>query len=219
MLQINNNRAVVSFANENGNYIKALKRLEESLKKHDNSLFYGLIGESLVGAPLHYSNPYAFKIYCWNCVKQLGIKKILWLDSSVVAVNNLDKVWDKIDEQGYIMQYAGHNVGNWTNERTLNYFNLFRGDAYNMPMYGNAGFLGLNFNFDIANDFFKQWEQSMLDGQFIGSWSDHRHDMACGSIIANRLEMKFESAEDWLHYAPVDQLPRDNKIIFHASGL
>ena len=88
-----------------------------------------------------------------------------------------------------------------------------------MPMYGNAGFLGLNFNFDIANDFFNQWEQSMLDGQFIGSWDDHRHDMTCGSIVANKLGMKFESAEDWLHYAPADQPPRDNKIIFHASGL
>jgi len=58
----------------------------------------------------------------------------------------------------------------------------------------------------------------MLDGQFIGSWQDHRHDMTCGSIIANKLGMKYVGGEDWLHYAPVDQQPKEG-VIFHASGL
>ena len=212
-------RAIVSFANERGNYLKGLKRLEDSLKGRDSNTFYGLIGESLVGAPKHLENPYAFKIYAWKCVMAQKFKKILWVDASVVAVNDLQPVWDKIDEQGYIMQYAGHLVGNWCNDRTLEYFNISRSEAMSMPMYGNAGFLGLDLDNPIAKQFFQSWEQSMLDGQFKGSWQDHRHDMTCGSIIANKLGMKFESGEEWLHYAPVEQPPKNDKVIFHASGL
>jgi len=212
-------RAVVSFANEAGNYLKGLERLKKSLQVYDNNTFYGLIGENLVGSPKHKENPYAFKIYSWKSVIAQGFKKILWLDASVVAVNNLEPVWKKIDEDGYIMQEAGHHVGRWCNDRTLNYFNLSRSDADKMVMYGNAGFLGLDLEKPIAQEFFNQWEKSMLDGQFKGSWENHRHDMTCGSIIANRLGMQFQSGEDWLHYAPADQKPVNSKVIFHASGL
>lgn len=211
-------KAVVSFANERGNYLKGLKRLEESLKKYDNNTFYGLVGEGLVGSPYHLDNPYAFKVYSWKCVMAQGFKKILWLDASVVAVDNLQPIWDKIDQDGYIMQYAGHLVGNWCNERTLKYFGITREEALQMPMYGNAGFLGLDLDNPIAKEFFDLWEKSMLDGQFIGSWQDHRHDMTCGSIIANKLGMKMVDSEQWLHYAPANQQPKSN-VMLHASGL
>ena len=59
----------------------------------------------------------------------------------------------------------------------------------------------------------------MLDGMFKGSWIDHRHDMTCGSIIANRLKMKFQSGDEWLSYSPVNEKPKNETIIFHASGI
>ena len=59
----------------------------------------------------------------------------------------------------------------------------------------------------------------MLDGQFIGSWSDHRHDMTCGSVVANRLKMKLQTGNEWLAYCPVNDTPTSDKILFHASGL
>lgn len=212
-------KAIISFANERGNYLAALKRLQNSIHKYDDNTFIGLIGEDSIGSPKHIDNPYAFKIYCWRYARSLGFNEILYLDSSVVAVNKLDIVWDIISTQGYIMQEAGHMVGSWCNERTLNYFQTTRDEAMNMPMYGNAGMLGLNFYNEKANQFFQWWEKSMLDGQFIGEWDDHRHDMTCGSIIANKLKMQYSSGNEILHYAPVEQTPISSKIVFHASGL
>jgi len=212
-------RAIITFANDRGNYKKGVHRLYESLIKFDNNHFSPFYGEESVGSPNHLDNPYAFKVYCWQKVIDRGYKKILWLDASVVAVNNLQPVWDKIDEQGYIMQYAGHLVGSWCNDRTLSYFDLTREQAMSIPMYGNAGFLGLDLDVPICQNFFNEWKKSMLDGQFQGSWQNHRHDMTCGSIIANRLGMNLESGDEWLHYLPPNQTPRDEKIIFHASGL
>jgi len=213
-------KAILSFGNERGNYLIALERLKNSLSPYlQETMFLGYVGENSLGCPKHMDNPYAFKIYGIDYAISQGYEKILWLDSSVVAKRSLDRVWKKIDEQGYIMQEAGHYVGRWCNDSTLNYFGLTREEANGMLMYGNAGFLGLDFTQPIAQEFFRQWKESMLAGCFVGSWDDHRHDMTCGSIIANRLKMKYESGIDLLAYAPVDIEPINENIIFHASGL
>jgi hypothetical protein len=102
----------------------------------------------------------------------------------------------------------------------------------NMPMYGNAGFLGLSVNSEIAMDFFDQWHKASVDGIFKGAWSNHnkteskderckghRHDMVCGSIIANQLKMEYVPGDEWLQYkAPTDQAINDT-IIFGAQGI
>jgi len=212
-------KAVISFANDLGNYMKALERLEKSMNRFDKNTFIGFRGEGSIGSPLHRDNPYAFKIYAFKKALELGYRKILYVDSSVVAVKELDSLWQILDEDGYFIQEAGHFVGRWCNDRTLNYFGISREEAMLMSMYGNCGVLALDFDKDIAVAFFELWEQSMLDGQFIGSWSDHRHDMTCGSVIANRLKMKLQTGNEWVDYVDVNQTPKSDKIIFHAQGM
>ncbi len=129
------------------------------------------------------------------------------------------------------MQYAGHMVGRWTNDRALEYFGVNRDDAMHMPMYGNAGFLGLNVHDATAMKFFELWEQSARDGMFRGQWHNnnrtesndgrcdgHRHDMSCGSIIANQLNMVMQPGDEWLHYQSPDVEPAIN-VYFHAQGI
>lgn len=212
-------KAIISFANSSGNYMKALQRLEESVSRFDINPFLGFRGESSIGSPLHSDNPYAFKIYAFKKAIELGYTKILYVDSSVVVVKELSALWQILDEDGYFIQEAGHFVGRWCNDRTLAYFSLTREDAMEMKMYGNAGILALDFEKQIAKDFFNQWERSMLDGQFKGDWSDHRHDMTCGSIIANNLNMKLQTGNEWVDYVDVNQIPKSDKILFHAQGM
>lgn len=212
-------RAIVSLANERGNYYKGLCRLGESIRGRFDGDFFGFMGEHSVGAPKHLDNPYAFKIYAIDYVRSKGYNQILWLDSSCYAIKNVNPVFKKIEDQGYIMQEAGQFVGRWCNQRTLDYALLTKDEADKMLMYGNAGFLGLNFRMAIADIFFHQWKRYMEDGQFIGSWEDHRHDMTCGSIIANRLKMKYESGEHWLEYAAPDTTPKNELIYIKAQGV
>ena len=100
-------------------------------------------------------------------------------------------------------------------------------------MYGNAGFLGLDFDTEISNEFFNQWKQSMLDGMFKGEWSNinntesqdarclgHRHDMSCGSAIRHRLGMKLQSGMDYLQYVDDNnRTPNNDSVCFFAQGL
>ena len=183
-------RVIINLATDN--YKKSRKRLYKSLQQFPvDKLFW--TKESDVGSPSHRDNPYAFKVYAFKKAIELGYKKILWLDSSVFAIRNISPVFDIIDEEGYIMQYAGHLVGNWANDKSLEYFGISRDDAMRLKMYGNAGFLGLNMDFEVSRKFFEMWEKSMFDGMFIGNWRNenntesqdercngHRHDMTNG---------------------------------------
>jgi hypothetical protein len=225
-------RAIVSLATRKGNYVKALNRLEESLRGDENMDFIGFIDEHSVGAPLHVDNPYAFKIFAIEQVKNQGYDQVMWLDSSVFAIANTKPVWDIIDRSGYLMQDAGFRVGNYCNDSTLHYFDVTRNEAIDMFMYGNAGMLGLDFANGIANEFFNQWKRSMINGCFKGEWNNtnktesqdercwgHRHDMSAGSIIANKLKMEYQSGNNILDYSSPYKQPKNETIIFYAQGL
>jgi hypothetical protein len=209
-------RAIVSFANQAGLYLARLKRQGISLENDGNADYFPIINEESVGSPKHIENPYAFKIYCIDYVISLGYTQILWLDSSIAVMQNTKPVWDVIDKLGYFMQEAGWMVGQWSNDETLEYFGIHRDEAMKMMMYGNCGLLGLDFENKKAAKFFKLWKKSMLDGYFKGSWENHRHDMTCGSIIANKLSMKMQRGDQWLSYAAEGEPIKNESIIFHG---
>jgi len=226
-------RAIVSLGTSE--YNLARERLGISLMQHlhPSDSFHLFSMEDEVGAPSHKENPYAFKIYAFEEMRKLGYNQVLWVDSSVYAIKSITAIFDKINEDGYICQQAGHMVGRWTNDRTLEYFGITRDEAMQMEMYGNAGFLGLDFDQPIANDFFNRWKQSMLDGMFKGEWVNHsrtesqdercdghRHDMSCGSIIRHQLGMKLQSGMDYLQYVyDGEKIPHNDTVCLFAQGL
>lgn len=205
--------AIINFAT--GRYIKGQERLRQSLQGFDGD-FLAWTNELEIGAPLHKDNPYAFKIFAFDEAIKMGYTKILLVDASVWACSDVSPIFEHITKEGYIMQEAGQHVGKWTNDRCLDYFGVTREQADKMLMYGNAGFLGLDFESEIAKEFFQRWKESMQAGMFMGSWDNHRHDMSCGSIIANQLNMKYQSAHDWLNYGDT---PRSDKVYLLAQGL
>jgi hypothetical protein len=213
-------KVVISFYNGRGNYTNAAMRLLDSLYDFPDIADVQIFGgEETIGAPKHEDNPYAFKIYAFEAALRMGYQKILYLDSSVYAVRDYTRAFDLIEEDGYLMQESGHNVGQWCNDVTLQYWGLTREEASTMPMYGNAGMLGLDFRDSTARDFFRRWRKCMEDGMFKGSWDDHRHDMTNGSIIANAYRMKYQPGDQILQYAaPEDPLQNDT-IIFKAQGI
>lgn len=215
-----NKCAIISFANNRGNYYKALDRLEQSLKEVNFSgKFIGYRDEQSIGAPLHVDNPYAFKIYCFAKARAQGFKKIIYVDSAVYAVKNPDVLFEILENNGYLMQEAGHFVVDWCNDETARHYKLTEKEKTEMLMYGNAGFLGLNFDYPIAEQFFFNWNIGMMQGYFKGDWANHRHDMTVGSIIANRMGMKFINGEQILQYGAPEIPIINDSIIFKASGL
>lgn len=215
--KINGSKCVINLAT--GRYIVGQDRLRDSLTNTGyTGEFLGWTAENQIGAPLHQHNPYAFKIHAFREAERQGHRFILWLDASVWAIKDVQPIFDHIEEHGYIMQYSGHNCGDWANDNCLDYFGLEREDAKELKMYGNAGFLGLDLWDTKANTFLHSWEKSMQAGAFKGEWSNHRHDMVCGSIIANKLNMDYQKGDEWLAYAsPSDEV--NETIILKAQGI
>ena len=119
------------------------------------------------------------------------------------------------------MSEAGHWVGSWCNAHTANYFKL-KVDECKVPGGFNmfsAGLLGLNRESPIAMDFFTQWKASALAGCFRGDWTNHRHDMTCGSIIASRLGMKYQRGGEHMSYIGQGYTDPEPGSVFYLQGL
>lgn len=229
-----NKCAIISFCNNRGAYRAGMERLRQSLIGKVDADFLGFDGEESIGAPKHEDNPYAFKIYAIEKAFEMGYRQILWLDSSVFAIKNLTPIFDEIEKNGFIFQEAGHYLGNWSSDKQLEYFGITRNEAMEMPMIGNAGFLGLNFTKRICCLFFDQWRYSMLDGMFKGNWTNEnnsessdervkgcRHDMVCSSAIMHNLNIQdiMKKGDEWLEYAAPGTLPKNETILLMAQGI
>lgn len=201
-------------------YLIAQERLKDSLENNFDGDAFFYKSEEEVGAPPHEENPYAFKIYAIEKVRDLGYDLVLWVDASVVAVKNVQPVFDWIKKKGLFMEEAGHWAGTWSNENALNYFSITRDEAMKMPMY-SAGFSGFDFTNPIAIEFFNEWKQAMVDGIFKGEWSDFRHDMTCGSIIANKIGLlsKFSSGGTFFGYVGEGYAKPKESTVFHLLGV
>jgi len=217
-------RVIVNLVSETDSYLFGQNRLIESYhafaggsQECDLKTF---IGEESVGSPIHKNNPYAFKIYAIERMIQLGYEQVLWLDASIVFVKNVRPLFDWIEEKGFFFEHCGFSVGQWCNKETLNYFGLTRDEAKQMPMF-SAGFTGLDFTNPIAVEFFNRWKQSMLDGCFCGSWSDHRHDLTCGSIVANQMNLvkDYSGGGDFFAYIGSGYNAPKETAICHLLGL
>jgi hypothetical protein len=217
-------KVIVNLVNQNQPYINAQKRLIGSFWNfhipEEETNIMPFIGEESVGSPYHQNNPYAFKLYAIEYARQMGFDKILWVDASVVFVKHSKPIFDWIENKGFFFEEAGHLVGTWCNDRTLEYFGISRDEANQMPMF-SAGFTGLDFANPIAVEFFDKWKQSMLDGQFLGEWSNHRHDMTCASIIANKMGLlkDYSSGGNYFAYVGSGYGEQKESVICNLLGV
>jgi hypothetical protein len=214
-------RAIITLGN-NEKYQRGTSRLSESIANINvpDVDFFRIQSEAQVFAPPHSDNPYAFKLYCIQYLRKLGYTQILWLDASIVAVKDYTPVFDWLTDKGIFLEEAGHLVGTWCNDSTLRYFNITRDEAMKMPMFA-AGYCGFDFNNPKSIEFFAAWNESMLNGCFKGSWSDHRHDMTCGSIIANKMGLVKDyspGGQFFAYIGPAYQPPKPTAV-FHLIGL
>lgn len=221
---------VISYHDGKDRYARGQKRLLDSLIKHWDGP-YRMYNPSNSNFRSHMDNPYAFKIDAFNKAREDGFNQILYVDCSIWAIKDVSPLFDVLSDRGYVMQYAGHMCGTWTNDATLYYFDIDRDTAMTIPMF-SAGFLALDFSHPVTHNFFVRWEAACNQGLFMGRWDNklktesndhrcegHRHDMSCASIIANDEKMHIDQCGDWFAYiGPAYNSPPE-KSIFYAQGL
>jgi hypothetical protein len=220
---------VVNFANSNQWYSKGQDRLKECIPRlHPEIDLITFTDEDQIGAPRHADNPYAFKVYGIENVRARGYDVILWMDSSVHPVKNLQPVLDWIEKYGYFMEYGGHVCSRWCNDISLAFFGVTRDEAEKMEMF-SACFLALDFTKQITKDFFGMWKGSCVTGCFKGKWnndektesqdsrcSGHRHDQSCASIIMAKLGMKQSPCGNLMAYIGNGYGVPNDSVVIHV---
>lgn len=210
---------VVSLATKNGVYVDRLARLSESLRDNlTDGDFIGFIHESSVGAPPHLDDPYAFKIYAINKCIEAGYTNILWLDTSMFAIKNVQLVFDEINANGYFLHGSQNLLYDWCNDATLSYYGIEKNKLGDYTM-AIGGLIGFNFGNPQGVNLFNEWEQAQKEGLFKGDWANFRHDMTCLScILYNKREYLVQAHDSFMQYAgPYDEAA-SNSIIFKARG-
>jgi hypothetical protein len=206
---------IVNFAT--GHYLKGQQRLANSLNGYKKLM---LTGYPTINSPTHEQSPYEFKINsiesAWN-----HDPVVLWVDASMWRVGDLSKIEDLIIKDGYFMTESGHWTGQWTNQFTKNYFKTTDEEMKvpgGMFMF-SAGLIGLNRDSTVAVEFLRQWKESAKAGCFKGDWKDHRHDMSCGSIIAQRLGMKYQRGGEFMSYIGPGYSQPEVGSVFYLQGI
>lgn len=206
---------IVNFAT--GHYKLGQKRLAHSL---DGYKMLMLDDYTAIDSPTHQESPYEFKVHAIEKAFEFD-DIVLWADASMWRVGDLSVIERLIKNDGYFMSEAGHWVGSWTNQHTRKYFKLTEEEARvpgGLFMF-SAGLLGLNKKSEIAMNFLLEWHASAKAGCFRGSWADHRHDMTCGSIIAQRLGMKYQRGGEHMAYIGQGYSAPQNGVVFYLQGI
>lgn len=202
---------VINFAT--GHYLKGQERLSKSLGDHKKLM---LNDYTSIGSPTHSQSPYEFKVHAIEKAFKFD-PIVLWVDASMWLVGDLSVIENIILEDGYFMSEAGHYVKDWCNAHARSYFK-FNGSESHFTMF-SAGLLGLDSRNELAMEFLKQWKASAKAGCFRGSWKDHRHDMSAGSIIAQRLGMKYQRGGQHMSYIGEGYTKPEPDSIFYLQGI
>lgn len=203
---------IVNFSTQE--YKRGQQRLANSLNGHKKLM---LDSYEAIGSPSHGVSPYQFKIHAIEAAREFD-HIVLWADASLWRVGDLSKIEKIILKQGYFMEEAGAWVRDWCKPETREYFKLTAEELSRFNMF-SAGLTGLDFNNPIANVWFNEWKQSAIDGHFKGSHQNHRHDMTCGSIIAQRMGFVYERGGSHLSYIGPGYSAPEAGTVFYLQGI
>ena len=229
--------AVVNFANEAGNYMKAQRRLKESLKKVGldfTPYFFNNENEIHPDCPTHKEVPYAFKPYAIKRAIDDGFDIVIWADSAVFAVSQVTEFVKHIQTKGYIFfDNIGYSIGDYTSDKCLDIYGINRNESMNMKMI-MACLMGLNTHSKEAMEFFSGYYEAAKNGSFIGSWSNnkgevsrderckgHRHDQSAASLIINRLDLEITTGQDtyFAYTSHKGHIPIADSVCIYSEGM
>lgn len=187
---------VVSFA-DTPFYQEKMRRLEKSLKGNFDGDFLGFTSVKEIGCKPHSEVPYMFKPYAIQKAIDMGYEIVLWCDSPIIAVKPLHDYVRYVSENGYAFyNNIGHPLGRWCNDKALEYFNLTREQAMDIPMI-----MACCMGFRIDDDSYLHrcafnYYFDLADKLYPGSWDNHRHDQTVMSALIKMHGLKILTAHE-----------------------
>jgi len=215
-----------------GRYYLGQERLKRSITVNSEIpvSFFPWCEEYPNGCPLHQDTPYAFKAYAIRIAKDLGYKKILWMDASAWLDKPWGDFWDVFDSRSMMVWSAGcPALGTWCADSSLPLLGITREESFEMQMFEGL-VCGFNFEHPEAEDIWNYYWEQANNGSFKGFWrkehgfvSDdirvlgHRHDMPALSVACNRYGI--DPLRPPKYFARVNDTFRPEEACIFARGI
>jgi hypothetical protein len=207
---------IITNVSVGGRYSSGAERLKKSLKEvHWDGSVKTWVEEYPPGCPAHQQLNYGFKSHAIKNGRDMGHDIVIWLDSSIVLLEPLDRFIEQIKRDGYCLFLNGWTAGEWMTDISLSEMGVSRDNACKMKnMIG--GIMGFDFTKDISQRFFDIYYKFAQNPNVMnGSWTNknkecssdprclgHRHDQSMGSVIMDQLGMTLTLPQGWLEYYP-----------------
>lgn len=165
-MDLTNNRPVFICSAIGGWYPAGLDRLERSLIFNGSAadfLFYK--NEYPPYCPSHEDNPYAFKIYGFREAIRRNYKIMIHLDASFWAIQNPDKLFDIVVDEGLFGFRSGYNCAQTAPDNLLAYLGITRDEAEQIPETA-TGIVGINIENPNGKMVFDLWADLCDYGYF-----------------------------------------------------
>jgi len=193
--KVKKNVAVVCFAN--GMYTPFANRLRLSIHRWNPEIPVFIVGDfASIGSPTQKEEPYAFKLFAIEAVRNRGYDIVLWCDSVLQLTQPLDTLIQEIEQVGVYLASDGAPCGRFANDKSLAYYNISRDDAMKITNIW-ACFMAFDFRNPRTHVFFHKWKEALSAGIFRGKHTNtdhsesmdercvgHRHDQTCAELIA-----------------------------------
>lgn len=155
-------RCVLIFGSYNGIYPQKAKKILAELQENGYSghvlLRVGGFPNTPNGGLSICYVPYSFKVAFLQEARMLGFKEVLWIDTAIHPVTNLNKVFSLIKKRGFFFTYVGTLRSNQPSHLTpASDFLGISDELYDRVYHISSAILGLNMTNKKALDFLDMW--------------------------------------------------------------
>ncbi len=181
---------ILCYSSFNKNYPRGLKRLIDVVSQSDfrGHLLHRLGGwPDLEGGSLVLAHvPYAFKVSFFREARRLGYKRAFWMDTALVPVVSLNKIFEIIANDGYFVFGNSHVIGPYMDPTAADAFGMTMKAVENIPSC-SAGIFGVDFTTEIGNKLVDTWYQAASNRV---AFFSPRSDQNALSIILHNFGIK-----------------------------
>ncbi|HSX12793.1 MAG TPA: hypothetical protein VLE96_00010 [Chlamydiales bacterium] len=157
-----NQRCILLYASRNGIYPdKVLKQLTELMLCGYSGHVLLRIGAfpNIANGGIHLCHiPYAFKVAFLKEAEHLGFKEVLWIDTSLHPLTNLEAIFSAIHEKGHFFTTVGMLSDNQTTHLPEAALSLgVTVDQYSQIPHLSSSMIGLNLNAPLPLQLLNEW--------------------------------------------------------------
>jgi hypothetical protein len=183
------------------------------------------------GCPTHAEINYGFKIWALRHAQAQGFDQALWIDASCWAIRDLSPVWAAIDAGGSYLEPDGHMVAEWISDRAidgLRELGFTRDGLWDVAL-PEGKLMGVDFRHERTAKWLAMVEARLE--LFNGPWTNengeastdtrvrgHRHDIAVGGVLANRMQLPLHIPKRIAFPQPGVQPPEHALLLSQGIG-